>query len=195
MFKKQKKPKKEKEPYKFVFPNFAAKIMKEVPLRAQLEGSLLSMFLIMISLTLMGIYFLFFGEGGWVYKILLLINLGCGFLFISSFLVTTYQQYITHMEAMGFDPQKEREDVLKKGKLFKRIKLALNERKKVKIKEKERKNQKPLLPGFVEEALENMKRIEKDKEKQMKILEKDAQKLREEEFIKDINRDEKEVNK
>ena len=191
MFKK--KPKKQKEKYHYIFPNFMAKMMKDVPMRAQLEGSMLSMFLIMISLTLMAVYFLFFGEGSWVYKVLLLVNLVCGFLFLSSFLITTYQQYITHMAAMGFDPQKEREDVLKRGSLFKRIKLAMKERKKVKIKEKE--NQEPLFPGFVDEALENMEKIDKDKEIQMKKLKGEAEKLREASEKQSLNRNEKKNNK
>ncbi len=194
MFIKKPKKAKEREKFSFVFPNFIAKIMKDVSIRVQLESSLLSMFMIMISLTLMGIYFLFFIEGTWVYKTLLIINFICGFLFISSFLVTTYQQYITHMAAMGFDPQKEREKVLKRGNLFKRIKLALKERRKIKKKEKEIKNQKPLCPEFVEEALKNMENIDKDKEEMMEDLKKDAQKLKEK-SMKDTNRDEKEVNK
>jgi len=142
--KKQKKPKKPKEPYKFIFPNFAAKMMKNVPMRTQLESSMISMTLIMCSLTLMVIYLLFFGGGTWVYRILLLINLLAGLLFISSFLLTTYQQYLSHMQMMGYNPRKEREEVLKRGHLFKRIGLALKERKKVKQKEKE---------GFIPQAL------------------------------------------
>ncbi len=189
MFKKKTK---QKEKYSYLFPNFIARMMKNVPMRAQLEGSMLSMFLIMISLTLMAVYFLFFGEGGWVYKTLLIINLVCGFLFLSSFLITTYQQYITHMAAMGFDPQKEREDVLKRGNLFKRIKLALKERKKVKMKEK--KNQEPLFPDFVNEALGNMEKIDKESKKTMEDLKKDAQKLKEESKKQSSNRNEKEVN-
>lgn len=133
---KNKKPKKQKEKYRFVFPNFMSKIMKEVPMRTQLESSLISMSLIMVSLTLMAIYLIFFGESSIAYKILILVNLFAGFLFISSFLVTTYQQYISHMQMMGYDPQKEREEVLKRGHLFKRINLALKERKAIKKKEK-----------------------------------------------------------
>lgn len=136
MNKEKHKTKKPKEKFKFVFPNFMSKIMKEVPMRTQLESSLISMSLIMVSLTLMAIYLLFFGEGSVAYKILLLVNLFAGFLFISSFLVTTYQQYISHMQMMGYDPQKEREEVLKRGHLFKRINLALKERKAIKKKEK-----------------------------------------------------------
>ncbi len=199
MFKKKQKKPKEREKFRFVFPNIMAKMMKDVPMRAQLEGSMLSMFLIMISLTLMAIYFLFFMEGSWVYKVLLVINFICGLLFLSSFLVTTYQQYITHMEAMGFDPRKEREEVKKRGHLFKRIKLALDERKKVKMKEKE--NQKPLFQDFVNEAMKSMEKINEDKEKTMEGLKKDAQKLQQaserldEKFMKDTNRNKKEVNK
>ena len=97
------------------------------------------------------------------------------------------------MAAMGFDPQKERDDVLKRGNLFKRIKLAMKERKKVKIKEKE--NQEPLFPGFVDEALENMEKIDKDKEIQMKKLKGEAEKLRKASEKQSLNRNEKEVNK
>ena len=171
---------KTKEPYKFIFPDFAAKMMKNVSMRTQLESSMISMVMIMGSLTLMVIYLLFFGGGTWVYRILLLINLLAGFLFISSFLLTSYQQYISHMQMMGYDPQKEREDVLKRGHLFKRIGLALKERKKVKQKEKAIRNAKPLVPNFVEEALDRMDKIEEQKVKDFKKLKKQARKLQDE---------------
>ena len=180
------KKSKEKEKFKFIFPNMVAKTMKNVPMRTQLESSMISMALIMCSLTLMVFYLLFFGEGTWPYRILLLVNLFAGFLFISSFLLTTYQQYISHMQMMGYDPQKERADVLKRGHLFKRIKLALDERKKVKIKEKEIKRQKngePLLPQFVDESLDRLDIIEEQKAKDFKELQKQADKLKEE-YIK-----------
>lgn len=152
MNKEKHKTKKPKEKFKFVFPNFMSKIMKEVPMRTQLESSLISMSLIMVSLTLMAIYLLFFGEGSVAYKILLLVNLFAGFLFISSFLVTTYQQYISHMQMMGYDPQKEREEVLKRGHLFKRINLALKERKA--IKKKEKNLTQPEFPLLLEQNIE-----------------------------------------
>ena len=178
-----KQTKKSKEKYSFIFPNFLAKIMKDVPMRTQLESSLISMSLIMTALTLMVLYLLFFGEGSWVYRILILVNLFAGFLFISSFIMTTYQQYISHMEMMGYDPQKERADVLKRGHLFKRIKLALDERKKVKQKEKSIRNAKPLVPNFVEEALDRMDIINEQKAKDFKELKKQAKKLEEDERI------------
>lgn len=150
--------KKQKEKYRYVFPSIMAKMMKDVPMRIQLEGSLLSMFLIMISLTLMVIYLLFFGEGSIAYKIILFMNLICGFLYISSSLVTAYQQYINHMEAMGYDPEKEKEEVLKRGRLLKRIICFMKERKKIKKLEKEIK--KPLLPSFVEDSLNSMEKFD-----------------------------------
>ena len=76
---------------------------------------------------------------------------------------------------MGYNPQKEREDVLKRGHLFKRIGLALKERKKVKQKEKAIHNTKPLVPNFVEEALDRMDTI-----KFMFNEQKQAKKLKEE---------------
>jgi len=148
------KSKKTKEKYSFIFPNILAKAMKNVPMRTQLESSLISMSLIMLSLTLMVIYLLFFGEGTWVYRILLLINLLAGFLFISSFLLTTFQQYQSHMQMMGYDPQKERADVLKRGHLLKRIKLAFEERKKVKRKEKQERKRTEVLAKQMEKELE-----------------------------------------
>lgn len=179
-----KQTKKSKEKYSFIFPNFLAKIMKDVPMRTQLESSLISMSLIMTALTLMVLYLLFFGEGSWVYRILILVNLFAGFLFISSFIMTTYQQYISHMEMMGYDPQKEREEVLKRGHLFKRIGLALKERQKVKQKEKKDRNKSvPLLQEFVDEALDRKDTIEEQQAKDFKKLQKQAKKLEEDERI------------
>ena len=86
-----------KEKFKYIFPNIMAKMMRKVDMRTQMESSMLSMFMIMCSMTLMSVYLLFFGEDSWFYRILILINLGCGFIFLSSFLVTTYHQYINFM--------------------------------------------------------------------------------------------------
>ncbi len=179
-----KKQKKSKEKFRFIFPNFMAKMMKDVPMRVQLESSMISMTLIIASVTLMVLYLLFFGDGTWVYRILILINLLAAFLFISSFLLTTYQQYQSHMEMMGYDPQKERKEVLKRGHLFKRIKLAMKERKKVKMKEKQTKEDaKPKFPEFVEEALDRKDQIEEQQAEDYKELQRAAKKLEEESII------------
>jgi len=82
---------------------------------------------------------------------------------------------------MGFDPQKEREEVLKRGHLFKRIKLAFDERKKVKRKEKEKikeQNRPPRLPEFVDEALKRRDQIKEEQAKDIENLKKVAEKLK-----------------
>lgn len=207
---KTNKKNKEKEKFKFIFPNIMSKMMKEVPMRVQLESSLISMFLIMISLSFMVFYLLFFGEGSIAYKIILTINLVCGFMFISSFLVTTYQQYISHMEMMGYDPKKEKEEVRKRGNIFKRIGLAIKERNKIKKKEKENrengkseikelidqfrenekesiKEQKKFKPyskllnkNFIGEALSNMEKIDKEKIEDFKRIQEESMKMQNE---------------
>lgn len=155
-----------KEKLKFVFPNIMAKFMKKVDMRTQQEASLLSMSLIMIGLILMTIYILIYGQMGLFYKSLVVFNLLCAFIFISSFLVTTYQQYISYMEMAGIDPDKERKDVLKRGNIFKRIKLAI----------KKKKN-KPL--QLVDEAVENMIKIKQDELQEYNKIEEQADKLKE----------------
>ena len=84
------------------------------------------------------------------------------------------------MQMMGYDPQKEREDVLKRGHLFKRIGLAIKERRKVKQKEKAHKNAGPLLPDFVEEALNRKDKIDEQQAKDFKEIQRAAKKLEEE---------------
>jgi len=157
---------KEKEKLKFVFPNIMAKFMKKVSMRTQMESSLMSMSMIMMGMTLMVIYLIIYGNMGGFYKGLILFNLVCAFVFISSFLVTTYQQYISYMEMAGIDPDKERKEILKKGNIFKRIKLAI----------KKKKN-KPL--KIVDEAIENMVKIKQDELKKYQELEAQADKLKE----------------
>lgn len=163
-----------KETLRFVFPNIMAKMMKNVDMRVQMEASMMSMFLIMIGMILMAVYMIFFGEVGLVYKCLILFNLFCAFIFISSFLVTTYQQYISYMEISGIDPDKERRDVLKRGNIFKRIKLAIQNRKKRKVQGKSR-------ISLIDEAIENMVKIKGQELKDTQKLQEEADKLREEE--------------
>ena len=165
---------KEKEKLKFVFPNVLAKFMKKVEMRTQMESSLLSMSLIMCGMTLMAIYLIFFGQMGWVYKGLILLNLTAAFIFISSFLVTTYQQYISYMEMAGIDPTKHREEILKRGNIFKRIKLALKNR-----KDRKKLEETPKLE-LVNDAIDNMVKIKQEELKEYKKLEIKADELRNE---------------
>lgn len=166
---------KEKEKLKFIFPNIMAKMMKNIDMRAQLESSMISMFMIMIGMTLTVIYTTFFVEMAITYKCLLIFNLFCAFIFISSFLVTTYQQYISYMTMAGIDPDKHRKEILKRGNIFKRIKIALDNRK----KRKQGKKNKRLV--IIDEAIENMIKIKQQELLDMKIFDEKAQELAKEE--------------
>ena len=94
---KTKKPKKSsqaktKEKHSYVFPNVLAKAMSKVDMRTQMESSMLSQFLLIIGLTIMVLYMIFTKQTTGFYKFLVIFNLLCGWLFISSCLITTYQQ-------------------------------------------------------------------------------------------------------
>jgi len=144
------KQKKEKEKFSYVFPNVLAKAMSKVDMRAQLEASMLSQFLLLIGLSAMVLYIIFTRQTSGFYKFMIIFNLLCGWVLISSFLITTYQQYTSYGEAMGFDPKAEKAAVKKKGNIFKRIMLAI----------KNKKKSKGLTPNFVEDALKNMEKAE-----------------------------------
>ena len=89
----------------YIFPNFMAKIMAKVDLRTQYEASMLSMTFILIGLMISVIYIYLYVQFPLWYKITIIINGIADFVFLSSFIVTTYQQYITLMETLKF--QKE----------------------------------------------------------------------------------------
>jgi len=167
---------KEKEKLKFVFPNILAKMMKAVPMETQMSSSMASMGMIMCGMILMAAYLIFFGEISWVYKGLILLNLSAAFIFISSFLVTTYQQYVSYMETAGIDPTKDREEILKRGNIFKRIKLALKNR-----KDRKKLEATPKLE-LVKDAIDNMVKIKQEELKEYKKLEAKADELRNEDI-------------
>ena len=148
------KTKKPKEKHRYVFPNFLAKGMAKVSMRAQMEAGMMSQFLLLIGLSTMVLFMIFSKQTtGW-YKFMVIFNLICGWFLISSYLVTTYQQYVSYAEAIGYDPAAERAAVKKKGNIFKRIIMAIKRKRKKKIK------QTGLVPGIVNDALTNMKKIE-----------------------------------
>ena len=173
---------KEKEKLSFVFPNIMAKFMKKVDMRTQMEASMMSMSMIMIGMIIMVTYISIYGEMGLFYKSLLIFNLLCAFIFISSFLVTTYQQYTSFMEMAGIDPDKERAEVLKRGNIFKRIKLAIKNKRKKPLK-------------LVDDAVENMVKIKQDELIEYNKLEEKSNGLQEEDLIsrieKDLNKNER----
>lgn len=88
---------------KYIFPNFLANAMAKVDFRTQLEATMMSLAFILIGLIVSAIYLIFYVSGlALWYKIFLAINAFAGFIFISSFLITTYQQYKTYMETIEF---------------------------------------------------------------------------------------------
>ena len=100
------KTKKPKEKHRYVFPNFMAKAMAKVSMRAQMEAGMMSQGLLLLGLTAMVLFMIFSQQTtGW-YKFMVIFNLLCGWFLISSYLVTTYHQYVSYAEAMGFPPTK-----------------------------------------------------------------------------------------
>ena len=131
----EEKKKKPKEKYRYVLPNSLARGLGNMSMRTQLESSMMSIFLLLIGLTAMMFYMIFSQQSSILYKIIIIFNLLCGWVLMSSYLATTYMQYVSYMSAMGIDPQKEKEAVRARGNLFKRIKLAIqSKRKRKKIK-------------------------------------------------------------
>ncbi len=93
--------------HKYIFPNFLAEAMSRVDLRTQYEASMLSMTFILFGIITSSIYFAITLEIATWYKVFLFFNGLAGFLFISSFLITTYQQYKTYMVALNFQKESE----------------------------------------------------------------------------------------
>ena len=160
-----------KEKLSFVFPNIMAKMMKKIDMRAQLESSMISMSFIMIGMIIMVIYLIIYAQMGLFYKCLIVFNLLCAFIFISSFLVTTYHQYISFMEISGIDPDKHKEEIKKRGNIFKRTKLALKKKQNIELNP---------APQLVKDAVENMIKIKQDELKDYQKLGVQADKLRKE---------------
>lgn len=120
--------KKQKEKYKYIFPNALAKVMAKIDFRAQMESALLSQSLLLIGMTIMVVYMALFGQGSIAYKILIIFNILCGWVLISSYIVTTYQQYLSYMQAAEIDPQAHKAEIKKNGNIIKRILLAMHRR-------------------------------------------------------------------
>ncbi len=106
---------KTKEKHRYILPNFLAKAMSKVDMRAQMQASIMSQFLLIIGLTMMVIFMIVSHQTSGLYKFIVIFNLLCGFVLISSYLITTYDQYRNYSEAMGFDPAAEKAAVKKKG--------------------------------------------------------------------------------
>ena len=143
-----KKPK-----HKYIFPKKMANFMAKVDMRTQMEAGMMSQFLLLIGLSTMMLFMVFFQSGSWWYKGLIIFNMAAAWILIGSYLVTTYQQYISFMEAMEIDPEEERRKVKKKGSLLKRIIIAMRNR---------RIRKQAVSPQLVFDALARQEKIEKD---------------------------------
>ena len=92
------KKQKTKEKHTYCFPNIMAKAMKKIDDRTQMEASLLSMAFLLVGLLLVCVYITIWGDFSWWFKGMTIFNSLCGFIFLSSYLVTVYQQYVRYME-------------------------------------------------------------------------------------------------
>jgi hypothetical protein len=86
--------------HRYIFPNFLAKMMSNVDPKTQYESAMLSSFLILLGILATSIMMVFFMDFSMVYKILIALNCIGGFLYISSSLITVYQQYANYMDIM-----------------------------------------------------------------------------------------------
>jgi hypothetical protein len=109
---------------RYIFPDFLAKGMSKVTFRAQNEASLLSQTLLIAGMILMCVYMIMYGGQTFYFKFLLVFNLLCGIVFMGSYLITTYQQYISYMEQMGISTDAEKIRLKSRGNIFKRIRDA-----------------------------------------------------------------------
>jgi len=93
--------KKRKEKGQYCFPSIMAKMMKGVSQRTQYEASMLSIIFILFGIIIMGIATVFFTELSLFIKIMTAINIMAAFVFLSSSLVTQFQQYQNYLAMMG----------------------------------------------------------------------------------------------
>lgn len=85
----------------YCFPNFLGKAMAAVGQRIQFESSLLSIALILVGIMAMTLVTIFGTELSLFVKIMAGANGAAAFLFLSSHLITTFQQYQAYLSIMG----------------------------------------------------------------------------------------------
>jgi hypothetical protein len=89
----------------YFFPDFLGDFMRKIDMRTQLEASMMSMTLILIGMLVSVFYFVVYFDFALWYKIVLVINGLAGFVFLSSFLVTAFQQYQSYLTAIEFQQE------------------------------------------------------------------------------------------
>ncbi len=85
----------------YCFPNFLGKAMSNVGQRVQFESSLLSIALILVGIFVMATVTIFGTDFSLFIKIMTGVNCFAAFIFLSSNLVTTFQQYQAYLSIMG----------------------------------------------------------------------------------------------
>lgn len=85
----------------YCFPNFLGKVMAKVGQRVQFESSLLSMALILIGILIMTAVTIFGTNLSLFIKIIAGVNGIAALIFLSSHLITTFQQYQAYLSIMG----------------------------------------------------------------------------------------------
>ena len=90
----------------YCFPSPLAKIMASISQRVQYEAALLSISFILLGLLFTGFITVFYSGLSVLAKIFVAANVIAGFIFLSSHLITTYQQYLSYLDIMGFLEQK-----------------------------------------------------------------------------------------
>jgi len=93
----------------YVIPKKIAVSMKNISPRTQYEAAMLSMIFIILGLIVMAIYMPFQQGLSLFLKIFLPFNSLCGVFLLSSFLVTTFQQYQSYLAVMGLMEERDKE--------------------------------------------------------------------------------------
>lgn len=92
--------KKEKGKHNYCFPNAMATIMSKIDQRTQYEATMLSLVFILGGLIVTGVFTIGFTDLRVFSKVLIGVNIVAGMIFLSSSLVTTYQQYVSYLGAL-----------------------------------------------------------------------------------------------
>ena len=91
----------------YVFPSPLAKMMEKINLRTQYEATMMSVLFILVGLTISVVYMFIYVQLVLWYKITLIVNLIAAMIFLSSSLITSFQQYKSYLRAMKFQNAEE----------------------------------------------------------------------------------------
>ena len=84
----------------YCFPNILTTVMKGISQRTQYEATMMSITVILLGLMVIGLWTIIFTNFSFFTKMMTAINMGAAFIFLSSTLVTSYQQYFSYLEVM-----------------------------------------------------------------------------------------------